>query len=99
MEKNLIIIEVKGNLGKRGVRKDWATLNQFCDKYQYGKGMWIAYNYSLDEIRQFIVERKIRIPNDKGKIEIICKKTADSKLERKLLCRLLLSEEGTICQH
>ena len=74
MEENLVIIEAKGELVKNGVSKDWVTLRRFCDEYLYGKGMWLVYNYSLEEIHNFVIKEDIPIPNDEGKIEIICKR-------------------------
>lgn len=83
MEHNLIVIEVKGSLNLNGVNKDWKTLDKFCHGYQYGRGLWLVYNYSFLEIANFIqrhpIGYKLKCHN---KLQLFCKKNADSEIEK-----------------
>ncbi|HMM05894.1 MAG TPA: hypothetical protein PKD52_04395 [Clostridiales bacterium] len=82
MDENLIVIEVKGNLDHGGVIKDWQTLYKFCDTYHYGVGLWLVYNYTYTEIVKELSKIEQRFEEKTAdQIKLICKKSADSKLD------------------
>lgn len=85
MDGNLLVVEVKGEIILKDACKDLRTLRNFCEKYRYGKGLWLVYNYSCDEIEQFFNNHNFKLYNGFQKIEMVCKKTADSLVE----CRML----------
>lgn len=49
---NVIVVEVKGNLNKRGIKKDIETLTKFVADHAYKKGIYIIYENSLDKIEK-----------------------------------------------
>lgn len=90
MRENLIVVEVKGKLEKNGLLSDWNTLSVFCKKYNYVKGMWIIYNYSLNDVKDKIYRyssclENIAIP----RINLVCKKNCDSGVEMERLYKVL----------
>lgn len=53
-ENNRVVIEVKGKLIKSGVLKDFETLLNFTEHYQYELGVFIIFGYSLPQLAQRI---------------------------------------------
>jgi hypothetical protein len=49
-EFNTLVIEVKGNLHKKGILKDFTTLLTFTSKYQYKAGIFILFGHSFGEL-------------------------------------------------
>jgi hypothetical protein len=52
-EGNTLIVEVKGKLDFDGIEKDFETLDLFVNEYRYKAGVFIIYNHSMDEFRNF----------------------------------------------
>jgi hypothetical protein len=58
-ERNTLVVEVKGTLDSvAGVLKDFETLERFVTGYGYRAGVFILYNYSLDDLLRRRVFRK-----------------------------------------
>ena len=51
-EHNTLVIEVKGKLESKGIKKDFNTITTFIEKYQYTAGVFVLYNHSLEELKQ-----------------------------------------------
>jgi hypothetical protein len=97
MESNNIVIEVKGNIEgqyREGVFKDIQTLSKFTDKqHKYHLGVFIIYNYSLEEFKQCISGRiKQRVKNKNILVDhiiVLCKKNQNDPMESGSLSSLL----------
>jgi hypothetical protein len=75
---NELVIEVKGTLNKLGIKKDFDTINIFINNYRYKNGIFILYNFDLnqfvsrflhwyrDDLEQFVLSSH--------QIYIMCKK-------------------------
>lgn len=88
MEGNAIVVEVKGRIKNNddNVYKDIKTLSMFTDnKLFYKLGVFIVYNYSIDEFWEKTGEFiKTKLSEDKyntDKIVIISKKNTNVPLE------------------
>ena len=46
---NTIVVEVKGKMVTKGIKKDLRTLLQFVETYHYQLGLFILYNHSLEQ--------------------------------------------------
>lgn len=89
MDHNLLVIEVKGKLTRGGVAKDLTTIDDFCNHYNYSMGLWVVYNYSCQEIEDFLHRHNGQLPVlNSDRVELICKRTATSILERACLSGL-----------
>ncbi len=60
MERNTLVMEVKGKLGIRGIYKDFQTLLDFTEKRAYRKGIFILYNHDFWELKSRTMNRFIR---------------------------------------
>lgn len=82
-DNNRVIVEVKGLLDSNGIRKDIETLTTFIERYRYRKGVYLIFNYSLNEMRnELLRNRMLNIPPKiLENIIIICKKRADMPME------------------
>lgn len=97
MEGNKVVIEVKGNVegqNREGVFKDIQTLSKFTDQlHNYELGVMIIYNYSFEEIKQYILKNiKQRIEAEKISIDriiVFCKKNQDHPVESGYLSSIL----------
>jgi hypothetical protein len=49
---NSVVVEVKGTLKKPGILKDFTTLLNFTQFYNYKIGVFIIFNYSLSEFKE-----------------------------------------------
>ena len=49
-QTNAIIMEVKGTLEKKGLKKDFETIHNFISEHQYHAGVFFLYNHSLKEL-------------------------------------------------
>lgn len=69
---NMIVIEVKGHLDKRGVKKDIETLTKFVADHNYKRSIYIIYGNSLDKIEKKI--KQIELAQDiKSKLGGVCR--------------------------
>lgn len=69
---NVIVVEVKGNLNKRGIKKDIETLTKFVADHAYKKGIYIIYENSLDKIEKKI--KQIELAQDiESKLGGVCR--------------------------
>jgi len=91
MNYNLIVLEVKGKYSTRDVCKDLDTLNIFTTKYNYKKGVFLIYNYSLDQLRRNIINQKQEFQkfSTNNNIIILCKKSSSDELEESTLKEML----------
>lgn len=91
MNHNLIVLEVKGKYSTRDVCKDLDTLNIFTTKYNYKKGVFLIYNYSLEHFRRNIKRQKQKFQkfSTNSNIIILCKKSAFDLLEESTLIEIL----------
>lgn len=101
MDYNLIIVEVKGKIKKKGCIKDFETLKVFLEKYRYQIGIFILYNYNLIKFIEKFKEslKEIFFENDELKeiskrIFVICKKRQKDSTEEKRLFDIIREEES-----
>lgn len=99
MNNNILVVEVKGVLKPSGIAKDIHTISIFLNNCKYEKGMFILYNYSLNELKnkiKTIVKSKkyLSIENKRcfKKIMVICKKDNMSDIESIYLNELISNE-------
>lgn len=91
---NTLICEVKGILDRsRGIVKDFETISLFISKYGYLAGVFVLYNHSLEELRDYIIEKKNDIENylngNGEQVHIIVKVNSQSNIERTNLGAIL----------
>ncbi|MDL1894039.1 hypothetical protein FBQ87_14315 [Sphingobacteriales bacterium CHB3] len=51
-ERNTIVVEVKGNVDRAGIRKDFNTLLNFTEFYRYRLGIFVLFGHSARELRR-----------------------------------------------
>jgi len=92
---NEIVIEVKGVLVKKQIKKDFQTISIFIRDYNYRNGIFILYNYSLyefiEKFMRWFSEDISTFDNTSDNIYVMCKKDGDSKTEKILLSDLISS--------
>ena len=99
MEGNALIVEVKGTITVQGVSKDLETLKAFCSKYGYQQGLWILFNYNLEEAKGELRKTLSGIDIKKycdvvERITVLCKKTQREQSEQITMSRLLAEIRG-----
>jgi hypothetical protein len=92
MRDNSVVVEVKGILNFPGVKKDLRTLHTFTKSYLYKAGVFILYNYSMDEFIGRITNHIVEMDeyNDDYNTLIMCKKSFSAPLECRNLSEILL---------
>lgn len=97
MDNNLIVIEVKGNMDRKGIAKDFNTLSLFLNDCKYKKGIFILYNHDLKDLRSNMKDimnkkmfKNISNKNVFSKIKILCKKSQEADTEEAILENLIL---------
>lgn len=55
---NVLICEVKGKMGRKGIKKDFETISTFLEKYDYVAGAFILYGHSFEKFKKFISNNK-----------------------------------------
>jgi len=92
MEGNTFVVEVKGTISKDCI-KDFQTISTFIQRCQYKFGVFILYNYSLDECRNALIpilrECLPDIEETEQSIYIVCEKSHQDAPEVKCLYDLL----------
>jgi hypothetical protein len=100
MEENTVVVEVKGNLDtsnyRQKVAKDFVTLINFINKYHYKIGIFISYNYSMEDFKgkmYKILRNRFNNYNShiKKQIIILCIKKAKSSTQECTLYDILES--------
>lgn len=100
MESNKVVVEVKGRIEnsnyRQGVVGDFKTIIKFVDNYNYEIGIFIAYNYSLEDFKSKlsgILQKEFfgLNPKVKNRIVILCKTDASSLINECTLNELLES--------
>lgn len=104
MERNSIVIEVKGNAQNDYINKcikDFTTLKNFLKSHQYKIGIFILYNYNLIEFTETFKEKlkEIFLENEELKeiskrIFVICKKSQKDSTKEKILYDIICEEES-----
>lgn len=51
---NLLVVEVKGNLHKTGLIKDFETLLNFTETYNYQSGVLVLFGHSINDLKSRI---------------------------------------------
>lgn len=92
-ENNRVIVEVKGNLTREGVRKDLKTLVSFVKNYGYRCGVYLIFNYSLNQIKREILNiQDLELSEEVlENIVIMCKENENSPIEEEQLSRIMES--------
>lgn len=83
MNENEVVIEVKCNLNKIGIRKDFITIESMVNNYGYKNGIFILTGYDMNCFREKILPEINNYDSLKHKknIYIFCKKNSDSSIE------------------
>lgn len=89
-EGNELVIEVKGEMKKEPIKKDFETLSTFIERYNYKIGFFILYNHSLCKFTEkFYIwygdSLNSKFINSYDRIMVICKKDGYSQSEKRVL--------------
>lgn len=83
--KQEMVVEVKAShsLTWSHIRDDLQKLNEFIEKYQFGKGLFLAVNASSDRIVRMVTQQRPWIEQNiahRGRILVWCKRNSNTPL-------------------
>lgn len=93
MEHNTLVVEVKGELSRRGagIKKDFGTLLTFVADYQYGAGAFVLFNHSLEDFADTMGVRLAELARrpEAQRVVVMCKADSQSVVEESSLADLM----------
>lgn len=80
MDRNEVVVEVKCNFNKAGIKKDFGTIRDMMKDGKYKNGVFVLIGYDMDCFKEKIFS-EINNGTNRNNVYVFCKKNNDSPVE------------------